>query len=73
MTGPRSARQSFSSVNGGSTRRAPERVRDGVRHRGQRADRAPSPMPFAPSGLSGDGDSTNAVAIGGISAAVSRL
>ena len=31
-----------------------------------------SPIPFAPSGFSGDGDSTNSVAISGISAAVSR-
>ena len=32
-----------------------------------------SPTPFAPSGLCGDGVSTNAVATGGISAAVRSL
>ena len=41
---------------------------------GGRADRRrPRPMPLTPSGFSGDGDSTNAVANSGISAAVSSV
>ena len=47
-----------------------ERVDHGVLHRRRRADRAASPMPLAPSGLSGDGVSVERTSKLGSSAAV---
>ena len=69
--GLNSARQSFSGVNGGSTQRPPSAAVTALAIAAGVPIVPASPIPLAPSGFSGDGDSTNAVSIGGCSPALS--
>ena len=69
----RSARQTFSAVNGGSTRRPPSAFASALATAAGAPIVPPSATPLTPSGLNGDGDSTNAVENSGISAAVSSV
>ena len=68
----RSARQSFSAVNGGSTRRPPSASATALASAGSEPVAPPSPAPLAPSGFSGEGVSTSSRRSGGISAEVGR-
>ena len=65
------AAQSFRSVYGGAIRRPPSASVTALATAASVPIAPPSPIPFAPRGFVGVGVSTNAVATGGISAAVS--
>ena len=66
----RIARHSFSGVNGGSTWTPPSASVTALAIAAGVPIEPASPIPLAPSGLSGVGDSTNAVSIGGCSPAL---
>ena len=69
----RSARHSFSGVNGGSGAGPPAAAATAFAIAAGVPIAPPSPIPLEPRGLFGEGDSTNAVAIGGISVGPGRL